>query len=54
MRKLKRETKIAKFFSDENGSLSMLVKEGGTKQKLTYFSKDKFGVPRTMTEMEIN
>ena len=44
MRNLKREGKIQKFYSDENGSISVRIKEGAPKIKLTNFPTKK-GVP---------
>ena len=37
LRNLKREGKIFKYYSDENGSISLRVKEGGAKVKLTSY-----------------
>ena len=44
LRNLKREGKIQKFYSDENGSISVRIKEGAPKIKLTNFPTKK-GVP---------
>ena len=44
LRNLKREGKIAKYYSDESGSISLRVKEGGAKIKLTNYQLKK-GVP---------
>ena len=41
LRVLKREKHIAKFYSDENGSISLRVGEKGPKVKLTMVSLDK-------------
>ena len=37
LRSLKREGKIFKYYSDENGNISLRVKEGGSKLKLTSY-----------------
>ena len=54
LRNLKKEKIITKFFSDENGSLSFLKNIGGKKLKVTYFSNEKFGIPITLHEDEID
>ena len=41
LRVLKREKKIAKFYSDENGAISLRVEEKGPKIKLTMVPVDK-------------
>ena len=38
---LKREKKIAKFYSDENGAISLRVEDKGPKVKLTMVPMDK-------------
>ena len=43
-RTLKREGKILKYYSDENGSISVRIKEGSPKIRLTNFQVKK-GVP---------
>ena len=57
IRVLKREGKVHKYFSDENGSISFRTKEKGFKQKVTYFVEDpknnKFGQPKTLTKDEL-
>ena len=57
LRVLKREKKINKFYTDENGSISFRSKEKGLKQKVTYFIEDpknnKFGQPKTLTKNEL-
>ena len=41
LRVLKREKKIAKFYSDENGNISLRVEEKGPKVKLTMVPVDR-------------
>ena len=41
LRTLKREGKIFKYYSDENGTISVRVKEGGSKVKLTSFPSQR-------------
>ena len=41
LRTLKREGKIFKYYSDENGAISVRTKEGGPKVKLTGFPSKK-------------
>ena len=58
MRQLKKSGSISKFFSDENGQLTVLVKkkeEGGVKQKVSYFftSKDRRSPPKTLNKSEL-
>ena len=58
MRQLKKSGAISKFFSDENGQLTVMVKkkeEGGVKQKVSYFftSKDRKNPPKTMNKSEL-
>ena len=58
MRQLKKRGDIAKFYSDENGQLTVMVKkkeDGGSKQKVTYFvkGKNKNSVPITLNKKEL-
>ena len=41
LRTLKREGKISKYYSDENGNISIRVKEGGSKLKLTNYQVNR-------------
>ena len=41
LRNLKREGKIAKFYSDEGGSIALRTREGSPKVKLTNFPINK-------------
>ena len=41
LRNLKREGRISKFYSDESGSISLRVKDGVPKIKLTNFPTNK-------------
>ena len=55
LRTLKREGKIAKFYSDEGGAIAIRVKEGSNKIRLTNFpvEKNKPGSPlRTVRDRE--
>ena len=58
MRQLKKKGDISKFYSDENGQLTVLVKrkeDGGSKQKVTYFvkGKNKNSAPITLNKKEL-
>ena len=58
MRQLKKREDIAKFYSDENGQLTVMVKkkeDGGSKQKVTYFvkGKNKNSAPITLNKKEL-
>ena len=56
LRQMKKNKQINKFYSDENGQLTVLVKppqDGGKKQKITYVSKDKVSLPYTLTREEL-
>ena len=56
IRQLKKDGKISKFYSDENGMLTVMVKKkenGGKKEKVTYYNKNKDGPPKTFTEEEL-
>ena len=56
LRQMKKNKEITKFYSDENGQLTVLVKsitDGGKKQKITYVSRDKGSLPYTLTKEEL-
>ena len=56
MRQMKKSGKIAKFFSDEKGQLTVMVKkkeDKGVKVKLCYWSENKDSAPRTFLEEEL-
>ena len=56
MRQLRKEGRISKFYCDENGMLSLMIKrkeDGGSKDKVTYHSKNKDSPPKTFTEEEL-
>ena len=50
---LKKAGKISKFFTDENGQISVKIGENGTKIKVTYVAKNKDEAPKTLTKEEI-
>ena len=54
LRTLKKEGKINKLYSNENGQISFKVKEQSSKVKVTYFSVNKLDLPKTLTISEIN
>ena len=57
MRQLKKNESISKFYSDENGMLTVMVKrkeDKGVKEKLTYYNKNKDSPPKTFTEEELD
>ena len=56
IRQLKKSGKISKFYTDENGMLTVMVKnkeDGGEKVKVTYFNKKKDCPPFPFTEEEL-
>ena len=56
IRQMKKAGEISKFFSDENGYLTVMVKkkeDGGKKVKVTYHSEGKNGIPKTLNEGEL-
>ena len=55
VRGLKKETKIHKFYTDENGKIQILVKEGQKNVSLTYAMNPRTGQPaKTLTVQEID
>jgi hypothetical protein len=54
LRCLKRDQKIAKLYSTENGSLFFKLRTEDNKTKITFASKGKEDVPRTLTLEELN
>lgn len=54
LRKLKREKKIAKIATTENGQISFRVKENSDKIKVTYFSAKQGDHPRTLSILDID
>ena len=53
VRQLKKASKISKFYTDENGQISVKIGEDGTKIKVTYVAKNKDEAPKTLTKEEI-
>ena len=56
IRQMKKEGKIAKFYSDENGQLTIMAKkkeDGGVKQKITYYTQNRNSSPKTLHEEEM-
>ena len=53
LRQLKKVGKIDKFYTDENGQISMKIKSGDQKTRLTYNTKEKGKAPRTVTLDEL-
>ena len=53
IRCLKKEGKISKFFSDENGHIKVRLSEKGAKHRITYFKSSPKDLPRTLRESEI-
>ena len=53
VRQLKKAGKISKFFTDENGQISVKIGKNGTKIKVTYVAKNKDEAPKTLTREEI-
>ena len=51
MRQLKKSGDNSKFYSDENGQLTVMVRkkeEGGVKRKVTYYAKERNSPPKTL------
>ena len=56
LRQLRKSGEIEKYYSDESGQLTVMVKkkeEHGKKDKITYYSKSKTSTPFTYTEEEL-
>ena len=53
LRQLKKGNRIRKFFTDENGQVSVTIAEGGPKQRLTYVSTVRGSAPRSFTKFEL-
>ena len=54
IRKFRREGKIHKFFTDENGHISIKVRESDRKRRITYFSESPSDEPKTYTSQELH
>ena len=53
LRQLKKGNRINKFYTDENGQISVLIREGGSKQRITYLAAGREYAPRTFTKCEL-
>ena len=53
LRKLKRDGLVEKIFSDENGKISIKVHEKSSKQPISFFAEEKFGICKTLSINEI-
>ena len=53
LRQLKKNGKIHKFYSDENGQISVKLTDGSQKIRLTYFAREKGSAPTTVTMEEL-
>ena len=53
VRQLKKSGEIFKFYTDENGQISFRVKEKSEKVKVTYVTKKREDIPKTLTKEEI-
>ena len=56
IRQMKKTGDIAKFYSDENGQLTIMAKkkeDGGIKKKVTYLTKNRDSPPQTLYEEEM-
>ena len=49
LRELKREGKLEKIFSDENGKISIKVNENSSKQTIIFSAEEKFGICKTLS-----
>jgi len=55
LRQFKKSSKIAKFFTDENGAISLKVKDKDAKMKITYYrKKDSTSPEKTFTSDELS
>jgi len=54
LRKLKKEKKVAKIYTNENGQLSYRVQEQSEKIKVTYVPDTPNGIPRTLSIQDVN
>ena len=53
VRQLKKSAQIFKFYTDENGQISFRVKDKSEKVKVTYVTKKRDDIPKTLTKEEI-
>ena len=53
VRQLKKSGQIFKFYTDENGQISFRVKDKSEKVKVTYVTKKRDDIPKTLTKEEI-
>ena len=53
LRQLRRGNRIRKFLTDENGQISIVIKEGGSKHRLTYLCRTRGSAPVTFTKGEL-
>ena len=54
IRQLKKSNAISKYYTDENGQISIRVKESDKeKRKVTYFIKNNNDAPCTLTKLDI-
>ena len=53
LRKLKKKGKVEKIFSVENGKISIKVHEKNSKQPISFFAEEKFGICKTLSIKEI-
>ena len=53
LRALKREGKLEKIFSDENRKISIKVYENSSKEPISFYTEEKFGVCNTLSIKEI-
>ena len=53
LRKAKKDGKISKIYSNENGQISYKVTDNAVKTKVTYFSTKKHDSPKTLTVSEL-
>ena len=53
LRKLKKEKKIVKYYTDENGKIQYKISEKSSKVTITYASEDKKRCPLTLSVPEL-
>ena len=54
IRKLRKDGKVQKFYTDENGHISVKVRESDRKRRITYFAESSSEDPRTFTTQELS
>ena len=53
VRQLKKQNKVAKFYTDENGAIKVLFKLGGKKERITSITNKNSSFIKTLTTNEL-